>query len=1179
MTKLTATQQKALALDKNISVTAGAGSGKTAILVERFLKIVSRDAGKVRRVLAITFTKKAVAEMRERVAEQINKLLDKSPAQEQNKLLQVRDHLNSASISTIHSFCASVLREFPLEAGLAPDFNEMDELRSEVFKYEAVDRAFESLEQLPQDKETDWMSFFLALNTAKIRKALKAMLDKPYEMEQIESRFGQMKEEDWRSFLHNIWLEKIRQIVQPWVVEEAIGQAGSILRDCPVPSHEDGSTVHRLLTQFVREQKTANEIEKYKILVRVIQTFTTQKGTAYKNLGKLGTNAGWPQEKRALLVELSEFCAQWAPQILQAGLAPPPGEEDEQWFKYFRMLLHLYEITREDYTRQKKEIGVVDYEDLLLLTLHLLRSNEAVRSELASRFDFIMVDEFQDTNELQWEIIRLLAVENGEPAGDKVFIVGDPKQSIYAFRNADVRVFKNVKRDFARSAGHSDVKQYAGNIIFEDSFRFLPVLNGFINFVFSHILQEDPANPFTVEYNPLVSKRELPGKGQIELALLESEQPVKEEALYMARSIRYLLDNKITCFKWREDKEEETDIKYGDIAILLRGRTHLLQIEQTLRDHGIPFKTVSGIGFWQKQEIYDFYHILRFLNSPDDDFALLAVLRSTFFIIADHILLRFTQMPGDTLVEKLRQFTAQTDATAQDEETNALLKAAVLIDKWLHLRERLPLEDLLHRIIDDLRLRSVLAAQINGEQLIANIDKLIEAAQGFSSSGAGGLSDFLYYLEDLMDKSEKEGEAPLIQEDDSTVKIITIHSAKGLQFPVVFLPFLNQGKSGRSSGIYLEPENGLAVNLAGENNNAGFYYYRHLRRIARQREEAEKRRLFYVAITRARDYLFLSAAIKNNKPEDNTPLAWLQESFLKGEYDLFAEESIEHPDFKLRIVRQVPPVEKEEKESTGFFKEVEQLEQFVRDYRPVPKEAAPLEGGMGAIVFSATRIMTYLHDPQEYYRRYHLGFFEHDYEVFARDIYKSDLSLLKGKLVHRYLELLDQSPADREALIHNILFEYEVYDEKLRREFFDELRETEQRALESEKGRKILHAAEARNETSITVRLGEDFLTGSIDRLYRNEQGLWEVVDYKTNRINPTALNREAKKYEWQMKTYALQVSRLYPQQEVYPVSLYFLHPDLLYKVEYSREEIEKITDELLQTIREIKTKFPFIAS
>ncbi|HHJ52282.1 MAG TPA: hypothetical protein ENJ89_03735, partial [Caldithrix abyssi] len=211
--ELTRAQQQALDLTRNISVTAGAGSGKTKILVDRFLKIVLQDAAKTRRILAITFTNKAAGEMRERVAEKVTELLRQSedPARAA-RLRRIRDQLNSAAISTFHSFCARVLREFPVQAGLPPEFNEMDEIRSYILRQEAIDRAIQSLDD---DDNQNWIALFSRLSLFRVTNMLNVALEKSYEMEKVERLFSDLSKETFLNFLHQQWF----RLIEPYLAQ------------------------------------------------------------------------------------------------------------------------------------------------------------------------------------------------------------------------------------------------------------------------------------------------------------------------------------------------------------------------------------------------------------------------------------------------------------------------------------------------------------------------------------------------------------------------------------------------------------------------------------------------------------------------------------------------------------------------------------------------------------------------------------------------------------------------------------------------------------------------------------------------------------------------------------------------------------------------------------------------
>jgi len=1169
MSQLTKAQQQALALDKPISVTAGAGSGKTKILVERFLKIVLNDPHKIHRILAITFTNKAAGEMQERLAVTIQNLLQQNPSAVQKRnLLYIRDHLSSANVSTIHSFCAKVLREFPLESGLAPNIIELDEMQSLVLRQQALEKAIEEMDALPTEEiRAQWLPLFRVIGRKPLQKMLELALKAPYAMQKISERFQNLTFETYQKFLNDQWLVLLKSTVPRIPSASLLPLVRSVLgQDRITSKNEIGQKVKTVLQNFSATFTKANasETERYAVFSELVLTMTSRKGTAYVNLSYLGKNSSWSGSCRQGLTELSKACAVYAPQILELNIGQAAGEPDRRWFSLFKRFLQLYRNTRHIYRRLKNEQAGVDFEDLQLLTLQLLTENDNVSQELQSRFDFIMVDEFQDTNELQWQIIRRLA----DSVKSNLFVVGDPKQSIYGFRDADIRVFRAVRRQFATAAGAVVEKDYAGNVIFKESFRFLPRLNSFINFLFARILRESEQNPFEVNYQPLDAARDVPLSGWIHLALLEDE----EEADYMAETIFRLKNEEKIGFVVENQKEISRPLQYGDMAILMRSRNALLPIEQALRKRNIPFKTIKGVGFWQRQEIFDFYHLLRLLDNPDDDFAMVGVLRSGLFLLSDALLYFVAQEPTEHYLQKLA--LAAKNKRYSSEDKILLKRTYTHLAKWISCRERMSLSELLHSLIHDIRLKAQLAAQLNGEQLVANLEKIVELAERFDLSGPGGLGEFIKRLDDLIETQMREGEAQINLDDPNTVKVMTIHAAKGLQFPVVFVPFLNNRHSEHNS-VFMEAGLGLAAKLNGETHL--LYRLLHLRR--RQKEQAEAKRLFYVAATRASNYLFLSGQLKKGKITERSTLAWLQNAFALAGYDIFQTNEIQHDDFTLEIERTFNKSVAKSDDflllQKGLYNLSKQIEQPQPAAATIPAYLQPLNDRVGSMIFSATRLMTYLQDAEAYYQRYHLGFFENDYQTFAKDVYRSDYGLLKGKIIHRFLERKLQSHAANEAIAEQVLFEYDVFDLTLQQELKEELYQAYQKIKNSDFGKKMLSAGAARNEISLTMRLGADYFTGTLDRLFKNADGVWEVLDYKTNRISAGQVKKEAEKYKWQVRAYALLLNRFQPAQKIYPVSLYFLKPDTVLRQIFTKEDVRQTESFFIKTITEIKKRFP----
>ncbi len=1178
MTQLTEIQQKALALNKNISVTAGAGSGKTRILVERFLSIVLKDPRLTRHILAITFTNKAAGEMQQRLTEAVNhRLTQTSDGDEKKRLLSVRDQLNSAAISTIHSFCARTLREFPLEAGLSPEFSELDEMRSKLLILQAVEESFHLLDEEPKE---DWLPLFHAINRQTLAAMLNRALHHPFEMQQITERMAAMDEEHYRRFLEESWLRMNRQELDHIDFEHLyrIARSLSTARPVAMASAKGQQTLDALQNYVTAFGQNPDSIQTKTTAIQLIIQFTTQEGTPYKNLAQLGGKNSWSGKEGQQLLELSEQCATYTDlRCIKNKFFLTDARADAQWFHHFKRFLLLYRKADEKYEEQKIEESALDFEDLQLKTIHLLRNNEAVRRELAERYRYIMVDEFQDTNELQWQIISLLSKEEGQFSRDKVFIVGDPKQSIYGFRNADIRIFRQAREMFARLHESQSGRKFTGNIVFADSFRFLPSLNAFINFMFSEILQEQPSNPFEVGYHPLQAQRTPADSGEAHLAVLPAELP--NEATYIAYQIKEIIDGKKTCFEW-QGKESRRTIEYGDMAILLRSRGNLLEVEQALRDADIPFHTSKGIGFWQQQEIFDLYYLLRFLQNPQDDLALVALLRSRFFLIPDHVLFFLSLHSSDHYLKKIDEFLQQTVSTVSKKESEDLQHCAYLLHKWLGLRDRMNLNDLLEIIFRDVHLRARLAARLNGEQLLANVDKFIRHVQNFDSAGLGGLTDFIGHINDLISTQLEEGQAQSILEERGSVHIMTIHAAKGLEFPVVFLPYLNQKSGGRGQTVFLDGTLGMAVKLndleSGEHS-----LLRLLAEQKRRREMAEAKRIFYVGVTRASNYLYMSAQLnnKNDGITSQTPLEWICNAFTKIGGDILSDQQISGDHFRLDLVHDFTPPDFSGINAQSFFSEIDTLKSSLKQPPtgplPIPLYLQEVKKKEGSRVFSATRLMVFLEDRQEYYRRYHLGFFESDYQTFSQNIYARDDSILMGKIVHRYLELLLQPGWDETSLLQTIYFDFDIFDPDLQLAIRRELALVREKMEHSRQGRALMQASQARNEQTVLMKLGKHYFTGTIDRLFRNKQNLWEVVDYKTNHIHAQAVPRVAARYEWQMQTYALMVSNLFPQQTVFPVSLYFLNPDYIFRKEYLKESLQTFSAHLEQIMDEIEAFFP----
>jgi len=915
MAKLTENQTAALSRDKNIAVTAGAGTGKTLILVERYLDILINEDVDIRELLAITFTNKAAAEMLNRVAQKIESLLsESSQVKKHSKLLKIRNHLSSSYISTIHSFCARLLREYPLEAGgLDPGFNTLNEIQSDYMINECIESEISEIDT----KDPEWLDLFRAFKPDAIKSMLQVSLEHRFEIRQIVSRFEKNTVENLYEELKQIFLRQVNDNFNPTQLED-IRQSVFEIVDQGLTTPEKSEIIETIVKalQDIKETESSEKIKFWVHLFFLAQLLTTKDGRSYKNTSYLGGKNAWTSEQQKQLLNISNLLSPVA--VWQnENISSCPGPVELVVLKNLKKYYELYLRVEARYANNKKRQVSIDFEDQQLLAYHLLENNDEIRDQVASRFKYIMVDEFQDTNLIQWKIIELLSQKNE----NNVFIVGDPKQSIYGFRNADVRVFNSVKNKFAENHSESDL------LLFE-SFRFKKAINLFINTIFPDILKSNPENQWEVNYDSVETMREDVDGGQIEIALLNKSESENTQAKFIATHILHLISN--------------TDYKAADISVMLRSRTHLADIENTLREYGIPFQTLGGIGFYQGQEIYDTFHLLKFLLNPDDDLALIGLLRSPFANISDEGLFFLAAYePGFTYWHKLQYLEEINHLPKVDRDR--LLVFVENSKRWISRRDRIGYFELLSEIFNESFYRAIMNSDLKGDQIIANVDKILKIMLDYEKGRFSSIVDFSESLNRLINTYQKEGEAILEFEENNSVKIMTIHQAKGLEYPVVFLPYLNQklNASGRSS-VYFDDEWGVVSNLSSyilnaQNPAQNSYYLIDLLKLKQKRKElAELKRLFYVGCTRARDHLILCGGVKENKIPSETPLSWLMGSLELTPQQLQEERINLTSDLSIQSHRVYTDMEslqeKKRKQTIQSLKELSKIFEWTRSY-------------------------------------------------------------------------------------------------------------------------------------------------------------------------------------------------------------------------------------------------------
>ncbi len=859
-------QHAAIHLPHNLVVTAGAGSGKTRVLVERYLRLFLSYG--VDAVLAITFTEKAAREMRERVRHTVEERARAVPRSERAAWEEHRAAIESARIGTIHSFCAALLRAHPAETGLDPQFSVLDEVESAALIAASVDEALavgvadwkagqlEAASQAaPAQAQT---SLFMEFGLDDLRAMLvpmllggsevrRALADMPTSAPALQAH--------WHARL----VEARHNALAVLRARSAWQEAAALVKALAprAPGNDGRGQQVRAVAAWLEQSALVDD--------PALLDFGPLESIRLN----VGSKKLWPDETafqsaKTALATLRE-CYRAAETLLKLN---PDPELEARAATALLGLRALYALAKECYTAKKAQRDALDFDDLECRARALLEEYPAVRRRWQAELRAVLVDEFQDTNDEQRAIIYALtglahaSEPHTEHAADgttapSLFVVGDGKQSIYRFRGADVSVFRAVAERIVQAGGqavHLDV-----------CFRAHPPLVEWINRVGAAIFaRTGPARPYEFPFEQLRPHRPAPPYLHcVELHLVaEGEDAAARrsaEAQLLATRIKALVAGEAdvliaTNSGWRRPG-------YGDIALLFQASTVFDYYEQALRAAGIPFLTTAGRGFYGRKEVQDLIHLLRVLDDPHDELALVGVLRSPLFALDDATILHLRFANPQSLWDALL-VPPTTPSAPLDFARDTL--------RQLHaLRGQMPVVQLLRTALAETGYLASISGLEDGERRRVNVEKLLMAAR---MAGVQGIGAFRDYLDSLLKSEPREGEAPL--EAAGSVQLMTVHRSKGLEFPIVVLPDLGRRSPNQSATWLARRPYGLALQLrspTGEQQRPLAYQ---LALAEEQRmEQAERERLLYVALTRARDYLLLSGPCATRSGSDW--LSWL----------------------------------------------------------------------------------------------------------------------------------------------------------------------------------------------------------------------------------------------------------------------------------------------------------------
>jgi ATP-dependent helicase/nuclease subunit A len=896
----TTEQQQVIDLrNRNILVSAAAGSGKTAVLVERIVKIITdkNHPVDIDHLLIVTFTNAAAAEMRERIGNAIEKALDEQPGNEH--LLRQLTLIHNAQITTIDSFCLYVVRNHFHEIDLEPNFRIGDEGELKLLREDVLGRVLEQNYEEPSEAFSDFVEGYASGRTD---AALNEMILQLYEF----SRSYPWPEKWLDSFVGAYRIETREELDRAEWLAPLTENICFVLKDCEqllkqalaITQQDDGPDMY--------EKAVQSDLEKYEGLSRLTSFCELSGALSDIKYDRLASSRGFEgdPDKLELVKSLREQAKDVVKKLCRQYFFCSPEMMIEQLERTEPMLEEVVRLTKQfadEFAAAKRRKNLVDFHDVEHFALQILVDEETEKAkktaeEFRDTFEEIMIDEYQDSNEVQETLLRSISRE--ERGENNIFMVGDVKQSIYRFRLARPELF--MKKYDSYSLEESTTQR----IDLHKNFRSREEVLTCTNDIFYKIMARSLGN---VEYDAeaaLYLGASYPVSADFipEILLADSNDELLEdtelsdkktlEAKIVAEEIRHLMKTQPVTDK---ATGELRAARYSDIVILLRSLSGWADsLVEVLNGNGIPAHTVSSTGYFSTVEVQTVLSMLRLLDNPRQDIPMAAVLRSPMAGLTDEELavlrLEDGSVPFHEAVLELAEGLYEEDGQKEisdseadrkqgrnaDEKTEnhieitAHRKLLKFYKKYKQLRQLVPdtpIHELIEIILRETGYGHYVAAMPAGNRRTANLNMLLEKAAAYEKTSYKGLFHFVRYIDELQKYDVDFGEADMVGENEDVVRIMSIHKSKGLEFPIVIVSGMgkNFNKQDTRSKMVLHPELGIGLDyMDGKKRIKSPTIAK--KAIAKQidlENLGEELRVLYVALTRAKEKLILIGTLKD----------------------------------------------------------------------------------------------------------------------------------------------------------------------------------------------------------------------------------------------------------------------------------------------------------------------------
>ncbi|MGC5583830.1 UvrD-helicase domain-containing protein [Ornithinimicrobium sp. W1665] len=1079
--------------DETLFVEAGAGSGKTKSLVDRVSTLVLRDGIPIEAVAAVTFTERAAAELRDRLRASFEHVARVGDDEQRPRAEAALEGLDLAAIGTLHSFAQRILSEHPIEAGVPPLVEVLDEVGSSV--------AFEAR----------WAELRgLLLDDEKLAPTLELALAAGVKVDQVRAIVAKLNA-DWDLVETHVVGGPAPEPATLPDVDHLVERAVELAANADTCADPEDLFVGRLtkLAEWVEAHRAgatdpASTVESLQAVEAL--RWHHGRGKNWSDLGQLRSDCRtWQTEVAQVLAELKDRClrviVRWC------------GE---------RVLEAAHARRRE---------GRLEFHDLLVLARDLLLRNPEVRQTLQQRYRRLLLDEFQDTDPIQVEIaVRIAGGAAADqpdwrdvevPAGS-LFVVGDPKQSIYRFRRADIRMYLQARDTLG------------DHVSLTTNFRSgAPVLE-WVNAVFAQLITEQPDRQ--PAYEALAPHRSAPTVGPA-VAVLGSDEHTdkpsadevrRREATDVAAAIRRALDEGWTTEAETDERDEHgrrrrvwRPLREDDIAILVPARTSVPFLEEALDAAGVDYRTESSSIVYQAQEVRDLFAALRSIADTSDGFSLVTALRSSLFGCGDDDLFTYRRDGG----------TFHLLSPVSEHLSDHPVGRATAYLRSLHDEARwLTPSEVLTRLMVDRRMQEVAA---HGPRVRDTWQRrlryVVDQARAWSETEHGGLRAYLAWAQAQASETSRAGEAVLPESDVDSVRIMTVHAAKGLQFPMVVVSGLSSKPNNRGGVQLLWTDDGFAISLGKDLTTGDFA---DAQPVDEQMSDLEKRRLLYVATTRAKDHLVVSMHRSANGRSGNGTMSHLLAGVGAAEVGGAATlQSVGSPGEPqpVRAARTVPrppdwtswragldeAVAASRRRSAISASGVEGTDPEI-ELTGLPAGTASADAGMGGNVAVA--------EGDQVARSTAKGGRDVERPAWVKGRYGSAI----GRAVHGVMQTVDLATgAGLDDAVAAQCWAESVTD------YAEVVRDLARSFLHSDVVRRAAEHDHWRESYVATVQEDGTVLEGFVDLLYREDDGGLVVVDYKTDDVPAEAIESRARFYAPQVFAYADLVGRAVGDSEV----------------------------------------------